>query len=88
MSDIIETVTEESENLELHTKLCAQRYQQLIHKFDVVDSRLNKIDATLVEIKECLGRQESHKYQTYLTWAGVVITALAGGIFHLMTLIK
>ena len=88
MSDIIETVTEESENLELHTKLCAQRYQQLIHKFDVVDVRLDKIETTLVEIRECLGQQESRKYQTYLAWAGVVITALAGGIFHLMTLIK
>ena len=88
MSDIIETVTEESLNLELHTKLCAQRYQQLIHKFDVVDSRLDKIETTLVEIRECLGQQESRKYQTYLAWAGVVITALAGGIFHLMTLIK
>ena len=88
MSDIIDTITEESENLELHTKLCAQRYQQLINKFDVVDHRLDKIESTLVEIKDTLGEASSRKYQTYLAWAGVVITALAGGIFHLLTLIK
>ena len=83
-NDVIETVEEESTNLALHTKLCAQRYNQIINKFDKVDGRLNKIEEVLLEIKDNITSEEAAKYKTYLGWAGVVITALFGMVTHFL----
>ena len=79
---VIETVDEETDNLELHTKLCSQRYQQLIHKFDIVDQRLDLIENSLIEIKECLVKNDSDTLKKYLSWAGIIITALLGICIH------
>lgn len=91
MADIgfITPVAAESENLELHTELCAQRYNQLITKFEEVDGRLIKIETMLVDIHSQLGNIDTQRYKTYLTWAGVVITTLltftAGLIGYIVT---
>lgn len=84
MNEVIETVEEESTNLALHTKLCAQRYNQIINKFDKVDGRLNKIEEMLAEIKTSITNEEATKYKTYLAWAGVIITALMGALSHFL----
>ena len=81
-NEVIETMEEESTNLALHTKLCAQRYNQIINKFDKVDGRLTKIEEMLIEIKSSIIGEEAAKYKTYLSWAGVVITALVGVVTH------
>jgi hypothetical protein len=83
-NEVIETMEEESTNLALHTKLCAQRYHQIINKFDKVDGRLTKIEEMLLEIKSSLTSEEAAKYKTYLGWAGVVITALTGVLSHFL----
>lgn len=82
---VIETVTEEGSNLALHVQLCEQRYLQLLHKFDQVDSNLEKITATLVQIQSKLETEQSSKLKTYLSWAGVVVVALLGTVLHLIT---
>jgi len=86
---VIEPVAGEGHNLELHTELCAQRYNQLIAKFDEVDGRLTKIEAMLVDIHSQVGGLDTQRYRTYLVWAGVVITTLltftAGLIGHIVT---
>lgn len=81
---VIETVTEEGSNLTLHVQLCEQRYLQLLHKFDQVDSNLEKINATLVTIQSKLETEQSSKLKTYLSWAGVVVVALLGTVLHLI----
>jgi hypothetical protein len=86
---VIEPVAGESDNLELHTELCAQRYNQLIAKFDEVDGRLTKIESMLIDIHAQLGGLDTQRYRTYLVWAGVTITTLltftAGLVGHLVT---
>lgn len=86
MSELIEKISGESSNLELHVDLCQQRYTQLIEKFDVVDGRLDKIETILVEIKSGLKSEEAQKYRMYLTWAGTAITLLVGVIAALLKL--
>lgn len=81
---VIETVTEEGSNLTLHVQLCEQRYLQLLHKFDQVDSNLEKINATLATIQSKLETEQSSKLKTYLSWAGVVVVALLGTVLHLI----
>lgn len=87
-NDIIDTLPGESESLALHVQLCEQRYIQLINKFDHVDSRLDKIETVLVDIKGKIDKKEEAHYKNYLKWAGVIIGLLAtfstGLLTHLL----
>jgi len=86
---VITPVAGESQNLELHTELCAQRYNQLINKFEEVDQRLTKIEAMLTDIHSQVSGLDTQRYRTYLVWAGAAITSLltftAGLVGHLIT---
>ena len=78
MSNIIDTIRGESENLPLHVDLCEKRYQQLIQKFETVDSRLDKIENMLVEINSKLHSNNTIWYKKYLSWSGAIILILIG----------
>lgn len=78
---IILPLEEEETNLELHTKLCSQRYQQLLSKFDHVDNRLDRLELHVVEIKDAITGINTNTSSTYLKWAGVIIGLL--GTFSL-----
>jgi len=77
-NQIILPLEEEATNLELHTKLCAQRYQQLIGKLDTVDTRLDRLEVYIIDIKDALKNDDAKKYKTYLSWAGMAITVIIG----------
>lgn len=85
---IIETLDEEGTDLVLHSKLCAQRYIQLIDKFDQVDRRLDSIEGVLVEIKTTISADRKDNTDKYLKWAGTIIvvlsSALVGVVTHLL----
>jgi len=84
-NNLIATVEQEGQDLQLHVDLCAQRYYQLLEKFQEVDNRLSNIESMMVEIKDSLTSTQSNTYRTYLGWAGVVIVALLGAVIHLVT---
>ena len=88
-NQLILAIEEEETNLELHVKLCEQRYRQLTTKLDQVDLRLDRLEIHIVEIKDSLKNTDSTKYKTYLAWAGIAIsllvTASASIIAHLLT---
>jgi hypothetical protein len=73
---IIESLTAEETDLKLHVDLCAQRYIQLINKFDEVDQRLTNLNTLCVEIKESINTIKSSTQMTYLKWAGFIIVLL------------
>jgi tetrahydromethanopterin S-methyltransferase subunit G len=79
---IIEPVAGEATNLALHTELCAQRYNQLMAKFDEVDGRLDQIHETLTDIHRHITDIRSTTANTHLKWAGAVITILVGIVIH------
>lgn len=83
MSEIIEVVDGEDQDLALHTKLCSLRYQQLLSKFDQVDSRLDALTTLCAEIKESIVTIRTSTQTTYLKWAGfiiVLLTSCIGGL--------
>lgn len=88
MSDIIAAIPAEQDNLALHVQLCEQRYLQLLNKFDQVDHKFDRIESTLIEIKNSINTKESAHTEKYLRWAGVVIGLLGtfciGLITHLL----
>ena len=71
MINIMPTVDQESNDLDLHVQLCAQRYMELderLGKLEVkVDGIANKIDTFKTEIAKIM-----------LTTAGTIIVALIG----------
>jgi hypothetical protein len=75
---VIENIEAERTNLELHVDLCAQRYNQLINKFDEVDLRLNQLTQICSEIKDSVVTLRSSTQTTYLKWAGFIIVVLTG----------
>ena len=79
---VIEPVSGESTDLELHTELCAQRYNQLIAKFDEVDGRLDQIQETLTDIHDHITDIKTDTTHTHLKWAGAVIMVLVGVVVH------
>lgn len=84
-NEVIDTIAGESEDLGLHVDLCSQRYAQLIRKFDQVDHSLQTIHTTLIDIQGRLNVEQTSKLRTYLSWAGIVITALLGAVIALVT---
>jgi hypothetical protein len=74
--NIIEPVVGEAHNLELHTELCAQRYNQLIDKFTEVDSRLGRIEEMLTDIHTKLSSINTERMRTLISWAGIAIMTL------------
>ena len=88
MSEIIEVVEGEEADLALHTKLCSLRYQQLLSKFDQVDSRLDALTTLCAEIKESIVTIRTSTQTTYLKWAGfiiVLLTSCIGGLVGRLT---
>ena len=83
MSEIIEVVDGEDQDLALHTKLCSLRYQQLLSKFDQVDQRLDALTELCADIKDSIVTIRSSTQSTYLKWAGfiiVLLTSCIGGL--------
>lgn len=85
MSDIIDTIEAERTSLDLHVDLCAQRYTQLINKFDDVESRFEKIETMLEEIKDTIGAYKTDNTEKYLKWGGAIIGLLSAALIGLVT---
>jgi hypothetical protein len=79
---VIENIAAERTDLALHVDLCAERYGQLIRKFDEVDSRLNQLTQMVTEIKNLVNDITTSALHTYLKWAGFIIVTLLGIVIH------
>jgi len=82
--DFIETLRDEETNLALHTRLCAQRYEQITNKFDDLDDRLLNIETNVLEIKTAIMQDQSSNNKMYLKWAGFIIVTLLGCLGYLI----
>lgn len=76
--NIIESMPAEETDLKLHVDLCAQRYNQLIDKFDEVDNRLEEIETMCRDIKDTITNVKANAQDVYLKWAGFIIILLTG----------
>jgi hypothetical protein len=82
--DVIDTIQDEETNLALHTRLCAQRYEQITNKFDDIDDRLLNIETNLIEIKTAITQDQNNNSKLYLKWAGFIIVTLLAGVGYLI----
>ena len=74
--ELIKSIEAEKEDLEVHVDICAQRYAQLIAKFDSVDERFDRLETVVQEIRDRVSTNQTETLKTYLNWAGVIIAGL------------
>jgi len=74
----------EETDLVLHTRLCAQRYEEITNKFVVVEERLGRIEQSLTDIKTAINHNTNNNLSTYLRWAGTIIVLLIGTVGTLL----
>jgi len=86
----------EAEDLNLHVKLCTERYNALEEKIHAVESRIAKIETNLSELKVqtaagfaeirlLLERQNSSKQVQTIATFGTIITAVLAFVGYLIT---
>ena len=73
----IDKISKESEDLETHVELCAIRYQELDHRIDKIDNKLDEVSKGLVSLqntfKSDLIKAVSAIIVAVLTAIGVVV---------------
>jgi hypothetical protein len=79
---VIPNMQAEKDSLDLHVDLCAERYGQLILKFEEVDSRLQDLTIMVAEIKKSVQDVSTSALHTYLRWSGFIIVTLLGIVVH------
>lgn len=70
----------EKKSLEAHVELCAERYSNLETKLEHLDSRMDKLESHIVDIKDSLGRVGSEGNKTLITIGTAIFVALLTGI--------
>ena len=79
----------EKKSLEAHVELCAERYSNLENKLEHLDSRMDKLEGHIVDIKDSIGRVGGDSNKTIITIGTAVfvalLTAVLGIVAHLAT---
>jgi len=73
----------EKKSLEAHVELCAERYNSLEEKLTNLESRMDKVENHLVDIKTALSNQDSSQYKTLVTIGTTIIGVLITGLITL-----
>ena len=78
----------EKKSLEAHVELCAERYSNLETKLINLDSRMDKLEGHIVDIKDSLAKVGGEGNKTLITIGTAVFVALLTGmigvILHLL----
>lgn len=79
----------EKKSLEAHVELCAERYANLETKLEHLDTRMDKLEGHIVDIKDSLGKVGGESNKTLITIGTSVfvalLTAVLGVVVHLAT---
>ena len=73
----------EKKSLEAHVELCAERYKNLDDKLCNLETRMDKLEGYLVEIKDSLTGNDSGQYKTLITIGTTIIGVLITGFITL-----
>ena len=77
-------MSKESQDLATHVEICAIRYEGIQQRFAAIDARLDRIDATLEDIKNMISGGKDSKFRTMISTAGTIIVALLGVLGYMI----
>ena len=67
----------EKENLEAHVELCSERHKSLHNKLNAIDSRLERNEVVLREVRDSVVKQNDARQRQMIGWGIAVIGTLA-----------
>ena len=77
----IKTIDAESESLSTHVELCAQRYQELDTRLNMVEAKIDQVAKTVVNLKTDITK-------TLIATAGTIVVAIIGSASVIISHIK
>jgi len=88
-------MSQEEKDLATHVEICSIRYKAIQEKFDAVERRLDKVETDISaikaqvqtgfsEIKLLLEQRNTSTVNQVIASAGVILAALAGGLYLLL----
>jgi hypothetical protein len=85
MESLIMSYGIEKTNLEAHVDLCAERYRVLENRLTKVETKLEKIDTDVSDIKVMLKTSQAKQTHILLGISGAIITVLIAIVGYLFT---
>lgn len=74
----------EKKSLEAHVELCAERYSNLENKLSNLETRMDKFENYLVDIKNSLSGNDQGQYKTMITIGTTILGVLIAGVITLV----
>lgn len=76
----------EKKSLEAHVELCAERYSNLDAKLSNLETRMDKLEGHIVDIKDSIRNGNNDNNKTIITIGtsifGILLTAILGVLVH------
>ena len=82
-NNVVAEIASERNDLALHVDLCVERYGQIVNRLDSMDEKFDRLEAAVLVIKDAVQRREESTLNRYISWAGVLISGLAGAVVAL-----
>ena len=74
----------EKKSLEAHVELCAERYANLDNKLSNLETRMDKLEGHIVDIKTSLSDTSSGQYKTLITIGTTIVGVLIAGLISVI----
>jgi vacuolar-type H+-ATPase subunit E/Vma4 len=82
---MVEATEIEKKSLEAHVELCAERYNALESKLEVLEGKISSVAAMVKEVKDSLGKMAEKSNDRLIGWGVGIIGALVASVVFLLT---
>jgi len=79
-----DTTPIEKKSLEAHVDLCAERYKLMGVKVDVVNKKVDDLEALVKEVHDMLAGMTQRRNDQLISWGAGIIATLTGVVGWLM----
>ena len=73
----------EKQSLEAHVELCAERYEKLENKLEIVERKVEQLETHIIEIKTTLAGSENKQSKQIIAIGTAIISVLITGLITL-----
>jgi predicted nucleic acid-binding Zn-ribbon protein len=74
----------EKKSLEAHVELCAERYNQLEHRFEHMNNKINSLEILMREVHDMVARINEKRTDQVISWGLGIIGGLVAVTSYLL----
>ena len=82
---MVEATDIEKKSLEAHVELCAERYNALDSKLQVMEEKIEDVATMVSEVKSAVGKMAEKNNDRLISWGIGIIGALSATTIYLIT---